>query len=346
MENNCKNKKYLREILFMGLLIIVTFYLLFKDNDLGELINVIKSCKANYVAIGIICALVFTCGEALNIRRTLNVLFKYKVSFIASIKYAFVGFFFSAITPSSTGGQPMQVYYMKKDNIEVSHSSLTLLMELTSFQFISIIFAVLSIVINFQVIRSMNSSVIIFLAVGITLNLIVLMFIMCAIFSNNFVVNLLKSIFKVIDKLKFCNIKPSTRESIFNQLSEYKAGVVLMKKNKKIAFKILLTSIIQITASYSITYFVYRALGLNGLSIFHIIGIQSILSSTVSCLPIPGAVGVSESVFLILFKTIYPPVLLGPAMLLSRGINFYFLLIISAIGIIISSKNKFVKKLS
>ena len=200
MENNCKNKKYLKEILFMGLLIIVTFYLLFKDNDLGELINVIKSCKANYVAIGIICALIFTCGEALNIRRTLNVLFKYKVSFIASIKYAFVGFFFSAITPSSTGGQPMQVYYMKKDNIEVSHSSLTLLMELTSFQFISIIFAVLSVVINFQVIKSMNSSVIIFLAMGITLNLIVLMFIMCAIFSNNFVVNLLKSIFKVIDK--------------------------------------------------------------------------------------------------------------------------------------------------
>lgn len=37
-------------------------------------------------------------------------------SFIEALKVAFVGVFFSAITPSSTGGQPMQLYLMSKEH--------------------------------------------------------------------------------------------------------------------------------------------------------------------------------------------------------------------------------------
>ena len=44
-------------------------------------------------------------------------------SFIEALKVAFVGVFFSAITPSSTGGQPMQLYLMSKKNISVGFGS-------------------------------------------------------------------------------------------------------------------------------------------------------------------------------------------------------------------------------
>lgn len=30
-------------------------------------------------------------------------------------QYSFIGFFYSGITPSATGGQPVQLYYMSKD---------------------------------------------------------------------------------------------------------------------------------------------------------------------------------------------------------------------------------------
>lgn len=42
--------------------------------------------------------------------------------------------FFSSITPSATGGQPVQLYVMNKDNIHVAHGTMALLTELTSFQ--------------------------------------------------------------------------------------------------------------------------------------------------------------------------------------------------------------------
>ena len=49
-----------------------------------------------------------------------------KTSF-SCIKYSFVGFFYSGITPSATGGQPMQLYYMQKEGHKVSDSSVVLM---------------------------------------------------------------------------------------------------------------------------------------------------------------------------------------------------------------------------
>lgn len=43
------------------------------------------------------------------------------------ISYSFIGFFFSGINPSATGGQPMQLYYMKKDGNKISSASVVLM---------------------------------------------------------------------------------------------------------------------------------------------------------------------------------------------------------------------------
>ena len=61
---------------------------------------------------------------------------------------------------------------------------------------------------------------------------------------------------------------------------------------------------------------------------------QAVLFISVSALPLPGAVGVSESGFMIIYKTLFPANILSSAMLISRGISFYLLILVS--GLIIS----------
>ena len=51
---------------------------------------------------------------------------------------------------------------------------------------------------------------------------------------------------------------------------------------------------------------------------------------TVSGIPSPGAVGVTEGGFLEIFKTVFPQNIINGAMILNRGINFYLLIIVSA----------------
>ena len=64
---------------------------------------------------------------------------------------------------------------------------------------------------------------------------------------------------------------------------------------------------------------------------------QAVLFATVSGIPSPGAVGVSEGGFMKLFKKFYPKDKVASSMLLCRGVNFYLFVIVSCVIVIISS---------
>lgn len=103
------------------------------------------------------------------------------------------------------------------------------------------------------------------------------------------------------------------------------------KNDKKIMVIVFLATLLQRIALFSVTYFVYRAFGLFEYGVVDIIALQSIISIAVDMLPLPGGIGVSENLFLIIFKKIFKGSLIMPGMLLSRGISYYGLLIISAV---------------
>ena len=72
--------------------------------------------------------------------------------------------------------------------------------------------------------------------------------------------------------------------------------------------------------------------------LFEIITLQSVLYATVSDIPSPGAIGVSEGGFLPFPQfNLYERPILKSAMLLNRGINFYLPVIISSIIVIINT---------
>ena len=63
---------------------------------------------------------------------------------------------------------------------------------------------------------------------------------------------------------------------------------------------------------------------------------QSVLFATVSGIPSPGAVGVTEGAFIEIFRSVYPESIMSSAVLLNRGINFYFLILISGIVTVVN----------
>ncbi len=115
------------------------------------------------------------------------------------------------------------------------------------------------------------------------------------------------------------------------EVKQYQDGAIFISNNKKTVIKVVLTTFAQLSFMYSITFCVYKAFNLSSFSFFTIFSIQSILFIAVSAIPLPGAVGSSESSFLTLFKTLFPSTSLSSAMLLSRGISFYLFVIISGL---------------
>ena len=156
-----------------------------------------------------------------------------------------------------------------------------------------------------------------------------------SIFSKKLLNGLINIFIKLLKLLRIKNIEQK-RERIEKELSKYEESAIFLKQNKKLMLITLLTSIVQFFVYYSISYFTYRALGFNDKNIFQVVSMQALVYATVSGIPSPGAVGVSEGAYIELFRNIYPENLIKSATLVNRGINFYLFVIIAEAIVIIN----------
>ena len=137
------NVKMIRNIVFFILLIIVTFWFIFKDQDPNELITAIKSADIKYILLGALIMLCVYLMESINVRAVLISLGEKKYSIFRAFKHTAIGSFFSAITPAATGGQPVEVYYMTKDGIKSVNGTLAMLIQLCGFQVSTLVLSII-----------------------------------------------------------------------------------------------------------------------------------------------------------------------------------------------------------
>ena len=332
MEKKKKIRKTITNLIIFILLIILTFSIVFQGQDVSEIFNIIKNVKKEYIFIGIIAMCIYIMGETINIGRILKELGE-KSSFIRNIRYTLIGFFFSAITPAASGGQPMEIYYMHKDNIKVAHSTLALLLHLCSFQIVSLTFGILSAIIHFDVLKS---GLIYLFILGIALNMSALALLIIGIFSKRLSAALVRGFVKL---LKFFRIKKieEKQEKLEKELASYQESAVYIKNHKLLMVKTLITTLIQMLVYYSIPYWVYLAFGYGTENIWSLLTLQAVLYATVSGIPLPGSVGASEGGFIGIFRNVFPQAMINSAMILNRGISFYLFVLISAVVVIYST---------
>ena len=302
-----------------------------KDQDVSQIFSVAAKVKKQYILFAVLAMSIYILGEAVNITRILKELGE-KSKFISNIRYTLIGFFFSAITPAASGGQPMEIYYMHKDDISVANSTLALLMQLCSLQIVTITVGIISAVIHFDVLKS---GLIYLLILGIFLNSSALMLLVIAIFSKRLSEGLIKFVVKLLKFFRIPNVEKK-QEKLEKELESYQTSAKYIKEHKILMLKTVLTTVVQMIAYYSVPYWIYLAFGLTEHNIFEILTLQAVLYATVSGIPSPGSVGVSEGGFLGIFRNAFPETIISSAMLLTRGANFY-LFIISAIIVMIST---------
>lgn len=325
-----KNKKIIFNLIFFILLIVITFYVLLKDQNIFDIFNLMLNSNKVFIFIAIVCMFIYLTLEGVNLLRTLKISGNKDVKLRSALKYAFIGFFFSAITPAASGGQPMQIYYMHRDRVSASGSTLALLMNLCSFQIITISMALFSLVFLGSYLQG---GMIVLFIIGIALNLTALALLIIGIFSRRISKWFVNFAIKVLKKFKVKNIG-AKEEKLNNELNKYQETSKYIKRNKNVMWKMLLTTLVQIIIYYTIPYWVYRAIGLGNVNIIKMIGLQAILYATVSGIPLPGAVGVSESGFMNIFKQIFTIETISGAMLINRGVSFYLFVIISGLVVV------------
>ena len=333
-------KKFIRNIIFFVILIVLTFWIIFKDQDMNELFNIIRMAKKSYVLLGFFVMLLFFFMEAYNIKSILKT-FGEKISIFKAYKFTLIGFFFSAITPAASGGQPMEIYYMKKEKISGAHATMALLIQLCGFQISTLSLGIICAIINPGILKG---GLLFLFLVGVTINGFALFLMLVCVFSKRLTAKLINIFVKIMRFFKVKNIEKK-QEDLNRGLEKYNNNSEYIKSHKKEFVICILRVFVQIILYYLVPICVYNSFGLGEYNIFQLLTMQAVLYTTVSGLPLPGAIGISESVFLGIFGVAFGKGLLQSAVLLNRGISFYGFVIISLIVVIINIiRNKRVSK--
>ena len=324
-----KNKsKYITSAAIMLILMLITFYIILKDGAISGIVSTFLNANLFYVFLGLFIMLLYSSCEAANIYILIHSLGG-NPNPLACLKYAYIGFYFSAITPSSTGGQPAQIYFMQKDGINLSHSTLSLMIMLMMYQFVSLLYTIFILAFKSAfIIQSLNGIWILFVY-GIIINISMIGIITGLIFSPKSVDKFIAWCISLLSKIRIIKNIGKVTDSVQNFMKDYHKSATFIRSNPSIIFKVLPVSFLQVTFLYSIPYVVYLAFSYTNVNLVDVFALQSILSVSVSSLPLPGAVGASEGSFLTLFNVLSSGALLTSVMLLTRLINFYIPLVIS-----------------
>ena len=350
--------------LLFAALVGLTVCFLNRQYSLASVISSIKTADPLWLIPGVLAMGLFFVCEGVNIGNCLR-LAGHDVSLPSEIRYAMTGFFFSSITPSASGGQPMQLYFMRMDGLPVSHSSLALLTELTSFQAAAAALALAGLgarcsrVLGASTAAGTGGAALTGLsdgiggaalagisdgaasagggiaasvfAAGILINAAVLAILLFLIFSPASIKIIVSPVLWAVDR--FNPQKASVfRIKILRGVCEYRRASQYITKNPRAIARIFLTSVIQLLAYFSITFCVLQSLGITGISWGEATLSQAALYVAVSALPLPGAVGVTEGGFALLFASLVPSDLMGVAIILSRFVSFGLPLIASGLG--------------
>ena len=332
-----KNK---RSALINAAIILCTLglvlYLSARDGGISNAWRALRSANPLWIGAAVLSWGVFMTFESMG----LHVFFRQqgvKIRFGTSFLVALIGSFYSSITPAATGGQPMQVFALKKRGVPAGVSSSGLAVKFFTFQMALLTLGGALWIMNPSIVQSCVDQGKWFVITGFLLNGLSVAAVILLAINKNIVRGILTLAINIGRALHLVRDVPRTISRADAAMEDFHASVDMLTHHPLRLFRLYLLSCLQVLGLMSIVYCVYRALGLDALSYPDVLTLQFLLYIAASFTPLPGASGAQEGGFYIFFQHVFPADKLVGALLLWRFFTYYFTLIIGFIGILIDS---------
>ena len=327
-------KKALFNVSFLLVVFGLTVYGVFHGEDLGAMAEAIRSSQIKWLIPGVCLVVFFIWGESIIIwymMRSFGIRLKKRICFL----FSSVGFFFSCITPSASGGQPMQIYYMKKEKIPIPVSTVILMVVTITYKLVLVVIGLGILIFGRGFLHRYLEGILPVYYLGLTLNVFCVAFMTILVFHPVMAEDMLLKGMDLLERMRLMKRKEARRQKLKDSMEVYRETAAYLKEHKKVLFHVIVLTVLQRIALFSVTWFVYLAFRMHGTSLLDVILLQAVISVAVDMLPLPGGMGISETLFLNIFATVFPGVLL-PAMVLSRGLGYYSQLLISALFTVVA----------
>lgn len=327
-----------KKIILQLTYIIVTFLVIFFMGFLDPEFQTLGKSLSKMQPVWLLCAAGGILGFWLvqgGILKFIATFVDTEISYSRSLKITIVGEYYSAITPFSSGGQPMQMAYYKRYNVSLAKSSAILAIRMIGYTSALCLVFIITMALRGSFIYDNHQVIFWMTLLGFFINAFIVAFIICILVNKRLIERIGHAVINLITKFKWFKKKRDKMQASFNKgVKEFSDAGVYLRENKLRCVITILYSLLSVMFLYSVTYCIYRSMGLNKESYITLFTMQTFLYLAVAFVPTPGALGASEGGFYLFFAGIFPQSSLYLAMLLWRLFTYYSNLIVGAVVVI------------
>ncbi len=304
-----------------------------KTFTVEKLVEYIYNSDIKWMLVSILCMVgfIFFEGEAIY---TITKSFGIKTKHRRGIIYSMADIYFSAITPSATGGQPASAYFMVKDGMPLLSVTAILHLNLVLYTFSIIVIGFIAFILFFDVFMTFGVLSKILIVVGYLLQ-IVLMAFFILLKKESLLQKIGKFIIKLLSKLHIIKDEDKHIEKLNKITSDYSQFSGLIVKNRKMIFKAFIYNLLQRISIIAVPVFVFLATGGEVIKSLKVFAVQSYSVVGANTIPIPGAMGVMDAIMLDGFRNIVSTNDVINFELVSRSLSFYFCMLLCGFVVLI-----------
>nr|WP_319489075.1 lysylphosphatidylglycerol synthase transmembrane domain-containing protein [uncultured Caproiciproducens sp.] len=332
--------KAIRKNLFVIITLVLScgilLYFMFTTDGIVALGEIVLKLKPQWLILAIAGAGLCWVFEGF----VLNLLCKHlypKWNLGRSFTVGMIGLLYSAVTPFSTGGQPMQIYTMRKMGMDTGKAGSIIAVKTLTYQIVMVLYSLVLVAMKLHFFQTSVSNFSFVTIIGLITNSTFITLVVLFMISETTTDKIVTAVIRFLHKIKLCRHPKERYDRIHNQLEIFHDATKLMGNSTRLYVVVMAVTVVQITLNSLIPYFIYRSFNMHTAPVTTMVAAQVFVAMVSAFVPLPGASGGAEGSFFIFFGMFFKSAII-PAILLWRIITYYFNILFGGICAYVGGK--------
>ena len=310
------------------------------NQGIGGLLDRWGSLDLRWMIAAVACVVGFWVLEALALHWLVSCLYQ-GVPFHSNMRTAMIGQLYAALTPFSTGGQPVQLIYMHRDGLDTGGGASVLIVKSILYQIGLILMALLPIVTAYRFFQNQVPAFGWMAGLGFGVNLLVTAGMLLLAVYPRATRRMYAFGVKALHFFRIVRDVDATITKAQTQFDIYYESTLRYEKKRGALLGVLAITFVQLLSLYLVPYAIYRAFGYHEPgTVIRIVSAVAFVTIVSASVPLPGGSGGAEGSFLLIFALFFRQPDLLIAMLLWRLLTYYFGMITGALVMLVSRKRQ------
>ncbi len=311
----------------------LTVWAVFKQSQgisLQDIVECFKNGNKAWILCAVVCVAAYIVLEGIAILSILKGI-GYRRSVWQGLLYSTSDIYFSAITPSATGGQPASAWFMISDKIPAGVTTAVLILNLMMYTLSIVVLGIIAVIINYRMFFEFRLFSKILIGIGFVL-LSLLAFVYLSILRRGEkVFNAVKRFINFLGSKHIIKRTESKLKKVDKAKEDFDECSKLFAGKTDVLFKAFIWNFLQRASQIAVPMFIFLALGGAKEHAASVFASQCLITIGFNWVPIPGAMGVSDFLMVDGFLELMGRTGAFQVDMLSRGLSFYICVLLSGI---------------